>query len=102
MERISAILPTDREFYDIAKKQWDSIAKPLGSFGILEDFVRKIASIQKTTDVDISKRTVVVMCADNGVVCEGVTQTGSEVTAISSKAIAEGRSNINALAEVYN
>lgn len=101
MERITAIQPTDKAFAEEAKRQWDSIAKPLGSFGLLEEFVGKIASVQKTADVDISKRAVVVMCADNGVVCEGVTQTGSEVTAISATAIAEGRSNINALADAY-
>ncbi|MCM1507177.1 MAG: nicotinate-nucleotide--dimethylbenzimidazole phosphoribosyltransferase [Ruminococcus flavefaciens] len=102
MNRLNSIKKTDRISSGLAKKQWDSIAKPLGSFGVLEDFIQKIASIQKTSDVDISKRAVVVMCADNGVVCEGVTQTGSEVTAMSAIAIAEGRSNINALAETFN
>ncbi len=102
MDRISRIKPTDRLSAVSAKKQWDSIAKPLGSFGMLEEFIQKIASVQGTKDVDISKRAVVVMCADNGVVCEGVTQTGSEVTALSAVSIAEGRSNINALADVYN
>lgn len=101
MKRILNIKPPDRFSAELSKKQWDSIAKPLGSFGLLEDFIQKIASIQGTPDVDISKRAVVVMCADNGVVCEGVTQTGSEVTAISACAIAEGRSNINALADAY-
>ena len=101
MKRICNIKPSDSFSAELAKKQWDSIAKPLGSFGLLEDFIQKIASVQRTPDIDISKRAVVVMCADNGVVCEGVTQTGSEVTAISACAIAEGRSNINALADVY-
>ena len=101
MDRIEKIKPSDRLSAVSAKKQWDSIAKPLGSFGLLEEFIEKIASVQGTKDVDISKRAVAVMCADNGVVCEGVTQTGSEVTALSSVAIAEGRSNINALADAY-
>ncbi|MDE6849021.1 MAG: nicotinate-nucleotide--dimethylbenzimidazole phosphoribosyltransferase, partial [Ruminococcus sp.] len=101
MDRIEKIKPSDRLSAVSAKKQWDSIATTLGSFGILEEFIEKIASVQGTKDVDISKRAVAVMCADNGVVCEGVTQTGSEVTALSSVAIAEGRSNINALADAY-
>ena len=33
-------------------------------------------------DMKIQKRALVPMCADNGVVEEGVTQTGQEVTAI--------------------
>lgn len=101
MDRIKRIKPSDRLSAVSAKKQWDSIAKPLGSFGLMEKFIEKIASVQGTKDVDISKRAVAVMCADNGVVCEGVTQTGSEVTALSAVAIAEGRSNINALADAY-
>ena len=32
--------------------------------------------------VDIGKKALVAMCADNGVVEEGVTQTGQEVTGI--------------------
>lgn len=102
MNRINKIKPSDRLSAISAKKQWDSIAKPLGSFGLLEEFIEKIASVQGTKDIDISKRAVVVMCADNGVVCEGVTQTGSEITALSAVAIAEGRSNINALADAYS
>ncbi len=39
------------------------------------------------------------MCADHGIVEEGVTQTGSEVTAVCAKAIAEGTSNVNAIAD---
>jgi nicotinate-nucleotide--dimethylbenzimidazole phosphoribosyltransferase len=35
-----------------------------------------------TTNVRLGKKAVVAMCADNGVVEEGVTQTGQEVTAI--------------------
>ena len=64
-----------------ARRQWDSIAKPLGSLGALEKLILDIAALTGTPKVDISRRAVVVCCADNGVVAEGVTQTGQEVTA---------------------
>ena len=64
-----------------ARRQWDSIAKPLGSLGALEKLISDIAALTGTPKVDISRRAVVVCCADNGVVAEGVTQTGQEVTA---------------------
>ena len=102
MERVKGIVPTDRSAYESAKRKWDSIAKPLGSFGLLEEMIQKIAAVQGTPDVDISVRTAVVMCGDHGVVCEGVTQCGQEVTRECAKAIAEGRSNINAVAGIYN
>ena len=44
--------------------------------------VIQIAGITGNPDMHINKRALVPMCADNGVVEEGVTQTGQEVTAI--------------------
>ena len=61
---------------EAAQRQWDTIAKPLGSLGALEKLVMDIAALTGDPVVDISKRAVVVCCADNGVVREGVTQTG--------------------------
>ena len=102
MDRIKQIVPADKSAYIEAKQRWDSIAKPLGSFGMLEEMIQKIAAVQGTPDVDISVRTAVVMCGDHGVVSEGVTQCGQEVTAECARAIAEGRSNINAVAGAFN
>ena len=64
-----------------AQRQWDSIAKPLRSLGALEKMIMDIAALTGDPAVDISTRAVVVCCADNGVVREGVTQIGQEVTA---------------------
>lgn len=102
MDRIKNITPADKAAYTAAKRHWDSIAKPLGSFGLLEEMIQKIAAVHGKADVDISKRTAVIMCGDHGVVCEGVTQCGQDVTAECAKAIAEGRSNINAVADAYH
>ncbi len=101
MDRIKAIVPADKGAYARAKERWDSIAKPLGSFGLLEEAVCRLAAVTGSEDIDISKRCAAVMCADHGVVAEGVTQCGSEVTAECAAAIAEGRSNINAVAERF-
>ena len=101
MERIGKIRSADVAAAAAAREKWNRIAKPLGSFGILEDLVVKTAAVQGTSDVVLSQRTAVIMCADNGVVTEGISQSGQDVTARSAAAIAEGRSNINALADVY-
>lgn len=81
-ETLSAIHPVDPAVEDAAWAHWDAIAKPLRALGLLEEAVVRMAGIQNTVDVRINKRAVVAMCADNGVVEEGVTQTGQEVTAI--------------------
>lgn len=98
MERIHKITPADKAAAEAAKERWDSIAKPLGSLGLLEDAVCRLAAVQGTPDVDISRRICVVMCADNGVVCEGVTQSDSSVTALCADEIAAGRSSVNVIA----
>ena len=58
------------------------MGKPLHSLGKLETLWAQLAGIQRTVHPSVAKRALVVMCADNGVVAEGVTQTGQEVTAI--------------------
>lgn len=81
-ETIDKIRPIDRKAAALAQKRWDSIGKPLHSLGKMETLVMQIAGITGSASVNIKKRALVPMCADNGVVAEGVTQTGQEVTAI--------------------
>ncbi len=85
-----------------ARKRWDSIAKPLHSLGLLEDLVVRIAETQGTPDVCIDRRCALVFCGDHGVVRKGVSQAGSEVTALVAKSIAEGTGNINLMASAAN
>lgn len=92
----------DKSAESSAKLHWNSIAKPLGGLGLLEDMISKIAGIRGTPVVSLQRRTVVVMCADNGVVCEGVSQVDSSVTASVAKEIAIGRSSVNILAKQFS
>ena len=89
-EVISKVEPLDTEMMEIAKNRWDSIAKPLHSLGKLEDLVVQIIGITGDQNADISRRALVPMCADNGVVEEGVTQTGQEVPAIVANNFLDG------------
>lgn len=76
------IIPADAASIEAAKARWMSVAKPLFSLGKLEDGVIRMAGIKRTAEFELKKKGLVIMCADNGVVAEGVTQTGQEVTAI--------------------
>lgn len=102
MKRTENIYGPDLKAMQKSHEHWNSIAKPLNSLGILEKYVMQIAGITGNPDVKLNKRCAVIMCADNGVVCEGVTQTGSEVTSIVANAIADGTSNINRMAQTFN
>ena len=88
------ICPPDLEAAARSKQRWDAIAKPLGSLGRLEDAIIKIAALTGNEDVRLDKRAVLVFCADNGVVAEGVTQTSSDITALVAGNIARGDASV--------
>ena len=75
-----------------AKAHWDRVAKPLNSLGVLEEDICRIAGVKRREEFSLDKKCIVIMCADNGIVAEGVTQTGQDVTAAVAKNIAARRS----------
>lgn len=102
MDRIKSIKKIDVSSKEQAAKHWNHIAKPLHSMGIFEEYINRIAGITGNLSVRLDKRCVVVMCADNGVVSEGVTQSDNSVTKKVALAMAHGDGNINNLAHIYN
>ncbi|MBS6196239.1 MAG: nicotinate-nucleotide--dimethylbenzimidazole phosphoribosyltransferase [Clostridiales bacterium] len=84
-QALKQIRPADTEAMERAVKHWNNIAIPLHSLGRLQDTVVRIAGMTGKEQVDLKKKGLVVMCADNGVVEEGVTQSGQEVTLIVSE-----------------
>ena len=89
----SRIAPFDEAACKRAVDKWNAVAKPIGSLGALEDDVVQLAGIVGTEDVSIAKRALVVMCADNGVVAQGVSQCGSDVTRAVATALGSGVSS---------
>ena len=77
-----------------AHARWNAVAKPIASLGALETMVEQIAALVGTPDVRIDKRAVVVLCADNGVVAQGVSQSGPEITTLIAGSIARGTSSV--------
>ncbi len=85
-----------------AKARWDAIAKPLGSLGLLEKTVVQIAGITGSANVYLNRRAVVVLCADNGVVGEGISQSGSEVTRIVAENLTRRQTSVCRMAGAAN
>ena len=81
-EAIKKIQPLDEEAMEYTRARWNTLGKPLHSLGRLEEMVTQFAGIYRDKKPHLGKKAVIVMAADNGVVAEGVTQTGQEVTAI--------------------
>lgn len=98
-QRIKQICGLDEEAMQRAKKHWDMIAKPLNSLGLLEEALIRIAGITGTEQIVLDKKAVVVFCADNGIVEEGVTQTGQEVTAAVTDTMGRGQSCVCIMAK---
>ena len=76
MERIAGIEPADQAAYAACQAQLNQIAKPLGSLGKLETLLCRVAAASGTAQIDVGKKCVLVFCADNGVVAQGVAQSG--------------------------
>ena len=99
-EVLAGIRPADQAAAAAARAHWDTVAHPLNSLGLLEDSITRIAAASGSARVDISRRAVVAMCADNGVVAEGVTQTGQDVTAIVTENMSKGDTSVCCMARV--
>lgn len=96
---ISQIRPLNERAMEEARIRWANVAKPLYSLGVLEEDLIKIAGMRKTSKVQIGKRALFIFCGDNGIVEEGVTQTGAEVTAIVAENMTEGNSSVCIMAQ---
>ena len=81
-----------------AEARWNKVAKPLGSLGLFENMITRIAALKGQVDYRLDKKALIVLCADNGVVAQGVSQCGSDVTGKVAVALAEGRSTANTMA----
>lgn len=81
-QALALIKPASQEAIQQAWNHWNNLALPLHSLGRLQDTVVRIAGMIESPEVNLKKKALVVMCADNGVVEEGVTQSGQEVTLI--------------------
>jgi nicotinate-nucleotide--dimethylbenzimidazole phosphoribosyltransferase len=96
------IEPLDKNMMIESEKKWDNIAKPLKSMGRLEDMVIRLCGIESTLNPQERKKCVLVLCADNGVVEENISQSGNEVTTQCTKNFVKGIATVNILAKECN
>lgn len=96
---LSEIKPVDPEIYNACERRFDRIAKPVGSLGKLEELVERIAAASGTVDVDIRKKCVLVFCADNGVLAQGVAQSTHDVTTAIARSLAKGTTSVSTMAK---
>ncbi len=86
------ITKPDKALKSAIKDRWDTIAKPLDSLGEFENIFMKIGAASGNVRVEIAPAYLVEMCADNGIVEEGVSQCGSYVTGVVAEKMGMGKS----------
>jgi nicotinate-nucleotide--dimethylbenzimidazole phosphoribosyltransferase len=95
---IESITPPDESMRHAAARYLDTLTKPPGSLGRLEELAVQLAGITGDLHTDISKKAVVVMAADHGVCEEGVSAFPQEVTSQMVMNFLSGGAAINVLA----
>lgn len=97
MEKLK-IIPPDAQIYAQVKASWDKIAKPLDGLGQFETMFAQIGAITGSSSLSIEKKVILTMCADNGIVAEGVSQSGQEVTAVVAGFMGQQASSVGKMA----
>lgn len=93
------VSPPDAGIWHEVLKHWDTVAKPLDGMGKFETYLAQIGAILGTADIHLDSKAVIVMCADNGVVAEGISQTGQEVTLAVAYSMGRKQSSVGIMAE---
>jgi nicotinate-nucleotide--dimethylbenzimidazole phosphoribosyltransferase len=97
-EALRGIRPIDRDLYRKAQERLDSLTKPKGSLGRLEELARRYAAITGSLHPRLAKKHILLFAADHGVVEEGVSLYPREVTAQMVFNFLRGGAAINVLA----
>lgn len=96
-QTIAKINGLDEESMRKARERCDSLIKPLGALGVLEEAVVKLAGIYGDPIPKPGDKVVLVMAGDHGVVEEGVSAYPQEVTPQMVMSFLQGWAGINVL-----
>lgn len=97
LDRISAL---DQEAMSLARQRVDSLIKPPGSLGQLEELAVRLAGITGNSRPVLGDRTVILMAGDHGVVEEGVSVAPQEITYQMLHAFVNGVAGIGVLSRL--
>ena len=97
-ETLKRIRPLDRSSEDAAQRRLDSLTKPRGSLGRMEELAWRIAVIQDKVPPRLGRKVLFVFAADHGITQEGVSAYPKDVTAQMTYNFLNGGAAINVLA----
>jgi len=97
-ELIKQIKPLDDKAMQLARARQDTLTKPQGSLGRLEELSIQLAGITGNPIPSIKDKVIITMAGDHGVVAEGVSAYPQEVTPQMVLNFLNGGAAINVLA----
>lgn len=97
-QTLNQIKPLDKAAVSAAKQRLDNLIKPIGSLGRLEEIAWRWAGITGNIKNKSVKKSIVIMCADNGLYEEGFCAAGQEVTAQQTANFSRGICGVSVLA----
>ncbi|OHD67016.1 MAG: nicotinate-nucleotide--dimethylbenzimidazole phosphoribosyltransferase [Spirochaetes bacterium RBG_13_51_14] len=95
---LSHIQPLNENAMQQARERLDSLLKPPGSLGRLEEIAVVMAGITGSGGGSLKKKTIIVMCADNGVTDEMVSSFPRAISALVAETMLGGISGVSVLA----
>lgn len=101
-ETLKQIRPLDRSSESAAQQRLDSLTKPRGSLGRMEELARRIAVIQDKVPPRLGRKVLFVFAADHGITQEGVSAYPKDVTAQMTCNFLSGGAAINVLARHHS
>ncbi len=99
---VEEIKPANSAVMLEAQSRLDSLIKPIGSLGKLEEIAVKLAGITGQLYSSFDKKCTVVMAADNGIHEEGVSACPQAITAMQTVNFLKGLTGISVLSKHAN
>src|SRR3989339_1847375 len=97
-EIVKNIKPLNKILLEQTQERLDSLTKPLGSLGQLEDVAKQIVAIIGKDKPSLKNKTIFTLAGDHGVVEEGVSAYPKEVTPQMVYNFINGGAGVNVLA----
>lgn len=97
-ELLEVVTPPETSWSSRASARLDSLTKPPGSLGRLEELAARVAVVQGTVRPSVDRKRIILMAGDHGVVAEGVSPFPQDVTSQMVANFAAGGAAINQLA----
>ena len=94
---LKGVEPIDQGWIEKARERTAQLVMPTRALGRLHDISERICGIQQTLTPSISRKAVLVMAGDHGIVEEGVSAYPQEVSGAMVQTFLAGGAGINAI-----